>query len=121
MGVKRRVLQVVAGLGVCEGYRNINELNDGIAIKAKGRFFEAGARSDTVIVYDNFDYEERVQHQRVGDHGVMRSVTSGLLICGILPSEELRQDMLREEVLLKLKDIIYAPGNKYDDIRKEVS
>ena len=121
MGVKRRVLQVLAGLGVCEGYHAINRLNDGIAIKATNRLTEAGARSDTVIVYDNFDYEERVQHQRVGDHGGMRSVTSGLLLHGTLPPEGLRQEMLREEIPLKLKDIINAPGNEYDDIQKEVS
>ena len=50
----------------------------------------------------------------------MRNVTSGLLLHGNLPPEGLRQDMLREEVPLKLKDIINAPGNQYDDIQKKV-
>ena len=121
MGVKRRVLQVLAGLGVCESYHTINHLNEGIATEATTRLADAGTRSDTVIIYDNFDYKERVQHQRIGDHGSMRSVTSELLLHGTLPPEGLRQDMLREEVPLKLKDIINAPGNQYDDVQKKVS
>ena len=55
MGVKRRVLQVLAGLGICESYHTINYLNNGIIAEATTRLADVGTRSDTVIVYDNFD------------------------------------------------------------------
>lgn len=97
-GVKRRVLEVLAGLGVCEGYHAIKKLNDSIAAEAEAHLDTVGARSDTVIVYDNSDHEEHVQNQRAGDHGGMRSVTNGKLLYGSLPSEGLQQDMLHEEV-----------------------
>jgi len=80
MGVKRRVLQVLAGMGICETYHTINKLNESIAANGLNHLATAGSRPDAIIVYDNFDYHEQVRHQRVGDHGDLKSVTSGKVI-----------------------------------------
>jgi hypothetical protein len=117
MGVKRRVLQVLAGMGICETYQTINQLNESIAADSLKHLATTGSRPNAIIVYDNFDYHEQVRHQRVGDHGAMRSVTSGKVIYGRhLPVTGLRQDMLHEEVHLRLKDILMAAGNSYDNV-----
>ena len=121
MGVKRRVLQVLAGMGICETYHTINKLNESIAANGLNHLATAGSPPDAIIVYDNFDYYEQVRHQHVGDHGDLKSVTSGKVIYGRhLPLTGLRQDMLHEEVLLRLKDVLMAAGNSYDDIQKQV-
>jgi len=121
MGVKRRVLQVLAGMGICETYHTINKLNESIAANGLNHLATAGSCPNAIIVYDNFDYHEQVRHQRVGDHGDLKSVTSGKVIYGRhLPLTGLRQDMLHEEVPLRLKDVLMVAGNSYDDIQKQV-
>jgi hypothetical protein len=37
---------------------------------------------DIYVIYDNFDYFERTQHQLIGDTGIFRSYTTGKLVCG---------------------------------------
>src|SRR5467141_1450231 len=79
MGTKRRVQQTLSGLGVCEGYQTTTKLNDAIAADALEHLATAGKRPDVIVVYDNFDYKENVTHQRLGDTGTMRNVTTGKL------------------------------------------
>ena len=112
----------MSGLGVCEGYHTTNKLEDAIAADALEHLATAGKRPDIVVVYDNFDYKENVTHQRLGDTGTMRNVTTGKLIYGrFMPSDGLRQDMLNEEVRLPFKDVLLAPGNIYDETQKQIS
>ena len=121
MGVKRRVLQVLAGMGICETYHTINKLNESIAANGLNHLVTAGFCPNAIIVYDNFDYHEQVRHQCVGDHGDLKSVTGGKVIYGRhLLLTGLHQDMLHEEVPLRLKDVLMVAGNSYDDIQKQV-
>jgi hypothetical protein len=122
MGTKRRVQQTLSGLGVSEAYQTITKLNDAIAADALEHLATAGKRPDIIVVYDNFDYKENVTHQRMGDTGTMRNVTTGKLIYGrCMPPDGLRQDMLNEQVQLSLKDVMLAPGNIYDETQKQIS
>jgi len=122
MGTKRRVQQTLSGLGVSETYQTITKLNDAIAADAVEHLATAGKRPDVIVVYDNFDYKENVKHQRGGDTGTMRNVTTGKLIYGrCMPSDGLRQNMLKEEVRLPLRRIVLAPGNIYDSTQKQIS
>jgi len=52
-GVKRRVLQGLAGMGICETYHTINKLNESIAANGLNHLATAGSRPDAIIVYDN--------------------------------------------------------------------
>ena len=49
MGVKRRVLQVLAGMGICETYHTINKLNESIAANGLNHLATAGSRPDAIL------------------------------------------------------------------------
>lgn len=81
-----------------------------------------GAASNTIVVYDNFDYLQRVQHQTLGDTGTFYSRTTGKLVFGVsIPNGGLRQSMLRADIPIKFSDIAEAPGNLQDEIQKQIS
>ena len=122
MGTKRRVQQTLSGLGVCEAYQTTTKLNDAIAADALEHLATAGRRPDAIVVYDNFNYKENVTHQRLGDTGTMRNVTTGKLIYGrCMPPDGLRQDMLNKEVRLPFDKILLAASNIYDETQKQIS
>jgi hypothetical protein len=81
-----------------------------------------GAASNTIVVYDNFDYLQRVQHQTLGDTGTFYSRTTGKLVFGVcIPNGGLQQSMLRADIPIKFSDIAEAPGNLQDEIQKQIS
>ena len=46
----------------------------------KANLMAQGRRNDIIVVYDNFEFQENVKHQIIGDQSAMRSVTIGKLI-----------------------------------------
>lgn len=65
---------------------------------------------------------EQVRHQVMDDAGKLRKFTTGKVFLGReIPAGGLRQDMLRDGVELRLKDILCAPGNKYDQYEAQIS
>ena len=60
---------------------------------------------------------EQVRHQVMGDAGKLRKFTTGKAFLGRdIPAGGLRQDMLRDDVELELKDILCAPGSQHDQL-----
>ena len=79
-------------------------------------------RENICAVYDNFDYQEQVHHQIIGSNSVLHHFTTGKVFCGRdIPSGGLQQDMLHNDVRLKIGDIIDANGNQHDHVQVQIS
>ena len=77
---------------------------------------------DLVIVYDNFDFQEGVKYQLVGNHEAMRSVTTGKFIHSTdIPSGELKQSMFHGHIPLCLHGLLGSPGLYQDGIANYIS
>jgi hypothetical protein len=74
------------------------------------------------IVYDNFDYQERVHHQVIGENTTLRHFTTRKVFLGReIPCGGLRQDMLHNHVRMEITDILSADGNQHDHIQDQIS
>ncbi|KAH7308926.1 hypothetical protein B0I35DRAFT_482679 [Stachybotrys elegans] len=107
-GVKRRVLDLLHQLGLCEG--------------TQGTVRRYGQQLDACVVYDNFDYREGIKHQLISNHAEMRSVTTGKVFRGAdIPTGGLKRSMLHREVPLTIEDLLYSPGTAiYDETAAKI-
>ncbi|KAH6985308.1 hypothetical protein EDB80DRAFT_656411 [Ilyonectria destructans] len=65
---------------------------------------------------------EGVKEQRIDHQGTFHSVTTGQVIQGIeIPPGGLRQNMLDPQAAICASDIFLAPGNRDDDIYRQIS
>ncbi|KJK86218.1 hypothetical protein H633G_09939 [Metarhizium anisopliae BRIP 53284] len=115
-GVKRRVLDLLHQLGLCEGYKGVHKHLE------TGTVRRYGQQLDACVEYDNFDYREGVKHQLISNHAEMRSVTTGKVFRGAdIPPGGLRKSMLHREVPLTIEDLLYSPGAAiYDETAAEI-
>ena len=61
------------------------------------------------ITIDNCDIADGVNEERMGDHGIHTSATTGLVNRGIeMPEDGLSQDMLNRQYRVKTPDIVLA-------------
>ena len=75
-----------------------------------------------LVVYDNFQFQENIKHQRIGDNATMKSVMTGKLIIGTdIPDGGLKQTLLDESVRLNSLDVFNAPGLHEDVTQLEIS
>lgn len=73
-------------------------------------------------MYDNFDYQECVHHQVIGDNSTLRHFTTGKLFLGRgIPNGGLRQHMLHNHVQITINDILSADGNHHDYVQDQIS
>lgn len=74
------------------------------------------------IVYDNFDYQERVHHQVIGENSTLRHFTTGKVFLGReITCGGLRQDMLHNHIQIDIDDIVSADGHQHDHIQDQIS
>jgi hypothetical protein len=110
-GVKRRVIEVLNGLGIYDSYTQLNKLYDQIADRGevgkyipnsdntltltwyvKGELRVQARDPQAVVVYDNFNFMDYVRDQTLGNFGIMRNLTTGLLVVSsALPMNGLTQ------------------------------
>ena len=75
-----------------------------------------GRRNDIIVVYDNFEFQENVKHQIIGQQPELRSVTTGKIVGGAnIPEGGLKQSMLNQSIGLKTKDVIDNNLGLYED------
>lgn len=76
----------------------------------------------TYASYDNFDYQERVHHQVIGENSTLRHFTTGKVFLGReIPCGGLRQDMLHNHIQIDIDDIVSADGHQHDHIQDQIS
>jgi len=82
-----------------------------------------GRRNDIIVVYDNFEFQENVKHQIIGEQPELRSVMTGKIISGAdIPEGGLKQSMLNQSIGLEAKDIIDNNLGLYkDEIQMQLS
>ena len=121
-GAKRRVLGVLNAMGVCSSYMTINRAIKTIARQTATRLAKAHTWSNLSVIYDNFNYNEKVGRQTQGHHNEIKNVTSGLLIkCSDIPDGGLLQSMLDTTIPLNPQTVFLAPGLRYDNVQRDVS
>ena len=82
----------------------------------KANLMAQGRRNDIIVVYDNFEFQENVKHQIIGEQPELRSVTTGKVISGAdIPEGGLKQSMLNQSIGLEAKDIIDNNLGLYED------
>jgi len=127
LGLKRRGIQVLHGLGLIDSYHTLQSLSEGLTKLAKEQLVN-DAGPVNVIIFDNFEYQENTRHQVVGLALArftlirLHSHSTGLLIprgYGI-PEQGLRRDMLWM-VPIKPFEFLPAEGNESDDIEDQLS
>ena len=74
-----------------------------------------------MVVYDNFNFLDRVRDQALGSsRNVMQNLTTSLLLhCEDYPNEGLTQSMHDPSHPLGLMEILLAPGTQRDDVSKQ--
>lgn len=74
-----------------------------------------------MIIFDNFEFQENVRHQVMGDTGTFHSHTTGLLVQGCqIPPGGLTQDMLGSR-LLDHADFSKAAGHVDNDVEQQIT
>jgi hypothetical protein len=120
-GVKRRQLELLSQLGLVVSYGTVIRTIKDQSTQAVAQVEKMGQRDEAVTAYDNFEVMEGVKEQRVDHQGTFHSVTTGQVIQGIeTPPGGLRQDMLDSQTQLCASDVFLAPGNRDDDIQRQV-
>ena len=89
----------------------------------KANLMAQGRRNDIIVVYDNFEFQENVKHQIIGEQPELRSVMTGKIISGAdIPEGGLKQSMLNQSIGLEAKDIIDNNLGLYkDEIQMQLS
>lgn len=147
-GVKRRVLDLFTGLGIIPSYLTIQRrrsslveigkvtplscmlLASQISVTFKSladfctqrdlREIGQSARLQSIICWDNFDYNQNVRHQTLREPSEHISATTGKLCLGIsIPPAGLSNSMFDQTIHLDPNDIFLAPGNQYGDIYRQ--
>jgi hypothetical protein len=120
-GVKRRQLELLGQLGLVVSYGTVIRTIKDQSTQAVAQVEKMGQRDEAVTAYDNFEVMEGVKEQRVVHQGTFHSVTTGQVIQGIeMPPGGLRQDMLDSQAEICASDVFLAPGNRDDDIQRQV-
>ncbi|SMY18829.1 unnamed protein product [Zymoseptoria tritici ST99CH_1A5] len=114
-GVKRRVLAVLARLGICGYPKSIYRCNRMLYDLAAGRIKAFGRSNLTHGVFDNLDYFARVGQHGFGRRDVLKHVTTAKWFKSIeVPRSGLKKELFREDRPLQLQDILDGPGNRHD-------
>src|SRR5437667_4411747 len=72
----------------------------------KTNLMAQGRRNDIIVVYDNFEFQENIKHQIIGEQPELRSMMTGKVISGAdIPEGGLKQSMLNQSIGLEAKDI----------------
>src|SRR5437667_6592657 len=80
-----------------------------LLINLKDKLAVMGKDCRALVVYDNFQFQENIKHQRIGDNATMKSVMTGKLIIGTdIPDGGLKQTLLDESVRLNSLDVFNA-------------
>ncbi|SMQ45262.1 unnamed protein product [Zymoseptoria tritici ST99CH_3D7] len=97
-GVKRRVLAVLAGLGICGYPKSIYRCNRMLHDLAAGRIKAFGRSNLTYGVFDNLDYFARVGQHGFGRRDVLKHVTTAKWFKSIeVPRSGLKKELFRED------------------------
>jgi len=121
-GVKRRVIEVLDGLGVTEGYHTLAKSKEALSTRSTNIIRQMGRRSDIMVFYDNFNYMQKAHHQLISDHSKMYNYTTAKVVCGgsRVPAGGLRQSMLNRQFILKPEDILRSNDLKNDSIWSDI-
>ncbi|KAF2472538.1 uncharacterized protein BDR25DRAFT_220903 [Lindgomyces ingoldianus] len=65
-GTKRRVIETLSGLGLCDSYKVINKEVDNIADKTKSLLPRLAMDPQSTIVYDNYNFQDRIRDHALG-------------------------------------------------------
>ncbi|KAI9776733.1 MAG: hypothetical protein M1839_009377 [Geoglossum umbratile] len=116
-GVKRRQLDVLAQFGITMSYDTIKRVVKTLADRGQDSIAITASTPGVITAYDNFEQMEGVKEQRMDSNSTFKSVTTGEIMEGRdIPDGGLQQSMLDPTVQLDIGQVVWAPGNRADDV-----
>ncbi|KIV98311.1 uncharacterized protein PV09_09843 [Verruconis gallopava] len=110
-GVKRRVIETLAGFGLCHSYTQVNRRMNALTTVAKDELRSYGDNLSTVLVYDNFNFKDTRRDEILGHTATMRAMTTAaIVICPSIPHTGLQQSMHNPAKPLSIHDVFQSPG-----------
>ncbi|KAI1827953.1 hypothetical protein F4861DRAFT_535389 [Xylaria intraflava] len=79
-GTTRRVIEILARLGIIASYNHLNKLLNNMALVAENRLKKVAHDPNGVIVYDNFNFANRVQELAGGKQDHFVNLTTACLV-----------------------------------------
>lgn len=120
-GVRRRVIEILAKLGVSCSYDTTLKTSKRISQLSKKEVTALGSRPKAVTAYDNFEQTLGVKGERIGQHNEFYSVTTGHVLLGReMPIDGLSQGMLNPSKIMTYPQLFNAPGMKVDALEVKV-
>jgi hypothetical protein len=121
-GSKVREIDLLAHFGISVSYKTVQRALKSQRDCEATKVASMGSSEWAVTAYDNFEQVEGVKSQRLEDNSTFFSVTTGEVLRGMdIPPGGLQQDMFDKTVQLGIKDVLFTPGNKNDELEKDVS
>ncbi|KAI5305190.1 hypothetical protein KEM56_005051 [Ascosphaera pollenicola] len=120
LGIKRRCLGVLHGLGLVPTYQSIISHSAKLSDLATDTLKQVSRqhRNRIVIVWDNSDYDEKVYIETLKQKSEHFSATTGLIIVSdAIPPEGIPVENIKYDVYLDPFDIYEVPDNQNDDIQ----
>jgi hypothetical protein len=126
-GTPRRIIETFQKLGVCRSYSSLNKQLTEMAQQAEKDIIRAAHDPNAVVVYDNFNYLDKVQDLSGGKQAIQRNLTTALLVqCPDLGGKILQSDvdltqpftrkMAEEYLVPRKKSIDYAARHLLTDL-----
>lgn len=106
-GVRRRVLECMAHLGLSRSYKTIHRIMAVASAEQRKQIRIFGRDPATVVAYDNYDFAVGRRGERTGDHREHRSIVTALSFSNQhIPTNGLRQSMWHPEKALSAVDMV---------------
>jgi hypothetical protein len=106
-GLRRKGIDILNHWGICCSYNRLRKSQKSQMQRTRDEIRNMKLTPCLNITIDNCDIADGVNEERMGDHGIHTSATTGLVNQGIeMPDDGLTQDMLNLQYRVKTSDII---------------
>ncbi|KAK4232867.1 hypothetical protein C8A03DRAFT_19939, partial [Achaetomium macrosporum] len=80
-GTARRVIETMSRLGITTSYTVLNDILNDMEKKARSNFQRAAHDPNSVVVYDNFNFKNRIRELAGGRQDQFVNLTTACLVC----------------------------------------
>ena len=106
-GVKKRVLDILARIGVCTSYTTTLECQKSLVKVAQNQIPGKAKNAAMCFAHDNFDFSEQPSSERLGDRKTFVSFTNGIIFENPrAPKEGLKQTYWNPSILLSASGVV---------------
>jgi hypothetical protein len=119
-GLPRRALDILSSLGICAGYERTRAALTSLVLSGQETVSTVGQSLKAVTCYDNFEFTEGVNEERLDQHKQFSSITTAMTNTGFnIPETGLLQSMFSPVQPLRTLEILQY-GILNTELQKEV-